>query len=59
MDDIGVVMTPFGNVVTVILVVNSRAGRSPTFQDPGTPLDGLGGTRVPASPIEQVLSFKI
>ena len=25
MDDIGVVMTPFGDVVTVILVVNSYA----------------------------------
>ncbi len=36
----------------------TRAGRSPTFQDPGTPLDGLAGTRVPASPIEQVSSFK-
>ncbi len=33
----------------------TRAGRSPTFQDPGTPLDGLAGTRVPASPTEKVL----
>ncbi len=23
-----------------------RAGKSPTFQDPGTPLDGLTGTQV-------------
>ncbi len=23
----------------------TSAGRSPTFQDPGTPLDGLAGTR--------------
>ncbi len=30
MDDIGVVMTPFGYVVTVILVVNSYVLRSPT-----------------------------
>ena len=29
-----------------------RAGRSPTFQDPGTPVYG------PVSPIEEVLSFK-
>ena len=29
----------------------------PTFQDPGIPLDGRAGTRVPASPIEQVLSY--
>ncbi len=36
----------------------SRAGRSPTFQDPGTPLDGLVGTRVAMSPIEQALNFK-
>ncbi len=41
--------------ITSLLV---RAGRSPTFQDPGTRLDGLAGTRVPASPIEHVLSFK-
>ncbi len=41
------------------IYVRSRAGRSPTFQDPGTPLDGLAGTRVPASPMELVLSFKI
>ncbi len=34
-----------------------RAGRSPTFQDPGTRLDGLAGTRIPASPIQQLLSF--
>ena len=37
--------------------ISSRAGWSPTFQDPGTPLIGLAGTRVPASPIEQLLSF--
>ncbi len=37
-------------------IVNIRAGGSPTFQDPGTPLYGLAGTRVPASPIEEVLS---
>ncbi len=36
-----------------------RAGRSPTFWDPGTPLNGLTGTRGFASPREQVLSFKI
>ncbi len=24
---------------------HNRAGRSPTFQDPGTPLNGLAGTR--------------
>ncbi len=36
-----------------------RAGSSPTFQDPGTPLDGFMGTRVPASLMEQVLRFKI
>ncbi len=47
-------------LVSFILTgTSTRAGRSPTFQDPGTPLDGLAGTRVPASPIEQVLSFKI
>ncbi len=39
-------------------VIAIRAGRSPPFQDPGTPSDGLAGTRVPASPIEHVLSFK-
>ena len=32
----------------------SRAGRSPTFQDPGTPLFGLAGTRGFASPMEQL-----
>ena len=31
------------------------AGRSPTFQDPGTPLGGLTDTGVPVNPIEQVL----
>ncbi len=36
--------------------VEGRAGRSPTFQDPGTPLYGLAGTRVPSSPIEELLS---
>ena len=38
---------------------NTRAGRSPTFQDPGTPLFGHAGTRGFASPIEQLLSFKM
>ena len=28
--------------------VASRAGSVPTFQDPGTPLNGLSGTQVPA-----------
>ncbi len=41
--------------------LNGRAGRSPSFQTPGTPLDRLEGanktdTQVLASPIEQVLS---
>ncbi len=31
MDDIGVVMTPFGDVVTVILVVNSYVGHVDWF----------------------------
>ncbi len=39
--------------------LESRAGRSPIFQEPGTPLVGLAGTRVPVSSIEEVLSFKI
>ena len=34
-----------------------RAGRSPTFGDPGTPLNGLAGTRGFVSPIEEFLSF--
>ncbi len=34
----------------------TRAGRSPTFQDP-TPPNGLAGTWVPISLMEQVLSF--
>ncbi len=38
--------------------VDGRAGRSPTFQDPDTPLFGLTGTRGFASVIEQILSFK-
>ena len=37
----------------------SRSGQSQTFQDPGTTLDGLAGGRVPDSPMEQVLLFKI
>ncbi len=36
-------------------VVESRAWRSPTFGDPGTPLNGLAGTRGFTSPIEEVL----
>ncbi len=36
-----------------MLFVTSRAGRSPTFQDPGTPLFGLAGTRGFASLIEE------
>ena len=42
-------------------LVLGRAGRSPTFQDPGTSVDGLiglTGTRVPAGLIEQVFSLK-
>ena len=35
-----------------------RVGRSPTFQNSGTPSNGLAGTRGFASPIEQVLSLK-
>ncbi len=38
--------------------VANKTGRSPTFQDPGTPLDRLMGTKVHASSIEMVLSFK-
>ncbi len=26
-------------------ILETRAGRSPTFQDPGTPIDGLLGMR--------------
>ena len=37
----------------------TRAGRSPIFEDPGTPLCGLAGTRGFASLIGHVLSFKI
>ena len=28
-----------------------KAGKSPSFQDPGTPLDGLAGTWIPVSSI--------
>ncbi len=38
--------------------IGIRAGRSPTFWDPGTSLVGLAGNRVPGSSIEEVLSFK-
>ena len=31
--------------------VKVRAGRSPTFQDPGTPLHGLAGTRPDGSAV--------
>ncbi len=34
----------------------ARAGRSPTFQDPATPLDGLPGTQVSISSLEEVLT---
>ncbi len=47
-----------GNL-TLLLTAPSTAERSPTFQEPGTPLDGLAGTQVPVSRKEQVLSFKI
>ncbi len=40
------------------LKVISRAGRSPTFQDLGTPLNGLRVTWVPVNLTEQILSFK-
>ncbi len=40
------------------IAVYTRAGRSPTFQDPGTPLNGLAGTRVPVNMMEQILGFK-
>ncbi len=39
--------------------VRIRAGRSPTFQDPSTPLNGLAGTRVPINSIQQVLKSLI
>ena len=35
--------------------VYARAGRSPKFQDPGTPLNGLAGTRVPVNLMGQIL----
>ncbi len=37
-------------------VLPGRAGRSPTFQDPDTPLEGLADTLVLASPIDKELT---
>ncbi len=42
--------------INCTLLQDTRAGRSPTFQDPGTPLVGLAGTWVPASSIESLVS---
>ncbi len=36
----------------------SKAWRIPVFQEPGTPLTELAGTRLPTNSIQQVLSFK-
>ena len=44
---------------SICMNLETRAGRSPTFQDPGTPLVGLARTRVPVSPIEKVLSWRV
>ncbi len=37
--------------------LKSRAGRSQTFQDPGTLLIGCAGAQVPVSLMEQLLSW--
>ena len=39
--------------------MTTRAGRSTTFENPGTPSHGFEGIWVPASPIDQVLSFLV
>ena len=46
-------------LMQVHFLLPGRAGRSPTFQDPGTPLFGLAGTRGFASPLEQLPSPRI
>ena len=42
-------------VAPIVVFLHCRAGRSPTFPDPGTPLLGLAGTWVPVKWVEQVL----
>ncbi len=37
----------------------TRAGRSPTFQDPGIPLSGLASTWVPTNLIQQILRDRL